>query len=144
MTMDTAKRLVEILEREGFRLSIWGKNRIRIHRPLGIKALIGDEKMAQLVQERVRVVEYLRSRAAVQTASSQRRVEAPRIAVQGRPLTEQQRRFVDALTRADYVAEAGRIAGYGTRQAAHKAYNAILRRMPGILRKALRTWSIEA
>jgi hypothetical protein len=77
-------------------------------------------------------------------ASPQRREEPPMIAVQGRPLTEQQRKFIDALTRADTIAQAGRIAGYGTRQAAHKAYNAILRRMPGILREALRTWSIRA
>jgi hypothetical protein len=142
--MDAAARMVEELEQEGFRLSIWGKNRIRIHRPLGVKALVGAERMAQLVQERGTVVEYLRARAAVQMASPQRREEAPMVAVQGRLLTEQQRKFVDALTRADNVAEAGRIAGYGTRQAAHKAYNAILRRMPGILREALRTWSIRA
>jgi len=43
----------------------------------------------------------------------------------------QQLKLIDALT----IAQAGRIAGYGTRQATHKAYNSILRRMPGILRK---------
>jgi hypothetical protein len=142
--MDEAVRLVETLEREGFRLSIWGKNRIRIHHRPGIKALVGAERIHRLIQERKGVVEYLRGRAAVQIASPQRREEPPMIAVQGRPLTEQQRKFIDALTRADTIAQAGRIAGYGTRQAAHKAYNAILRRMPGILREALRTWSIRA
>jgi len=100
--------------------------------------------LAQLVEERTNVVEYLRARAAVQMASPQRREGAPVIPVQGRPLTEQQLRFVDALTRADSVSEAGRIAGYGTRQASHKAYRTILRRMPGILRGALQTWSIRA
>jgi hypothetical protein len=142
--MDAAARLVEELEREGFRLSIWGNNRIRIFRPLGTKALVGAERMARLIQERKNVVEYLRARAAVQVASSQRREEPPILTVQGRPLTEQQRKFIDALTQADNIAQAGRIAGYGTRQAAHKAYNAILHRMPGILREALRTWSIRA
>jgi hypothetical protein len=142
--MDAAARLVEELEREGFRMSIWGKNRIRIHSPLGTKALVGAERMAQLIQERGNVVDYLRARAAVQVASSQRREERPILTVQGRPLTEQQRKFIDALTQADNIAQAGRMAGYGTRQAAHKAYNAILRRMPGILREALRTWSIRA
>jgi len=53
-------------------------------------------------------------------ASPQRREEAPVIPVQGRPLTEQQLRLVDALTRAGSVSEAGRMAGYGTRQASHK------------------------
>jgi hypothetical protein len=142
--MDTAARLVEELEREGFRLSIWGKNRIRIHPPSGVRSLVGAERMAQLVRERGTVVAYLRARAAVQMASPQRREEAPIVAVKGRPLTEQQRKLLGALTRANSVAQAGRIAGYGTRQAAHKAYNALLRRMPGILREALLTWSIQA
>jgi hypothetical protein len=142
--MNSAVELVTGLEREGFRLSIWGKNRIRIYSPLGLKTVVGPERMAQLVEERTNVVEYLRARAAVQMASQQRREEAPVIPVQGRPLTEQQLRFVDALTRADSVSEAGRIAGYGTRQGSHKAYRAILCRMPGILREALRTWCIRA
>jgi len=124
--MNRAVELVTGLEREGFRLSIWGKNRIRINSPLGLKTVVSPERMAQLIEERTNVVEYLRARAAVQMASPQRREEVPVIPVQGRPLTEQQLRFVDALTRADSVSEAGRIAGYGTRQASHKAYRTIL------------------
>ena len=41
-------------------------------------------------------------------------------------MTEQQLKLIDALTHADTIAQAGRIAGYGTRQAAHKAYNSNL------------------
>ena len=99
--------------------------------------------MAELVEKRPEIVQYLRSRAAVQLASPQRREEPPVIQVKGKPLTEQQLKLIDALTYADTVAQAGRIAGYGTRQAAHKAYNSLLNRLPGILRRALSTWCIR-
>jgi len=140
----TAKDLVKALELEGFRVTIWGRNRrmLRLHTPPG--KTISREMFDALVEHRPGVAEYLRARAGVQPASAQYREEPPVIATQGRPLTEQQLKLIDALTYADTISQAGRIAGYGTRQATHKAYNSILQRMPGILRKALQTWCIRA
>ena len=88
-----------------------------LHCPPG-KA-ISREMFDALAEHRPGVVEYLRGRAGVRLASPQCREE------------RQQLKLIDALT----IAQAGWIAGYGTRQATHKAYNSILRRMPGILRK---------
>jgi hypothetical protein len=140
----TAKELVKALELEGFRVTIWGKNRrmLRLHTPPG--KTISRELFDALVEQRPGVVEYLRAQGGVRIASPQYREEPPVVPVQGSPLTEQQLKLIDALTYADTIAQAGRIAGYGTRQAAHKAYNSILQRMPGVLRKALRTWCIRA
>jgi hypothetical protein len=139
-----AKELVKALELEGFRVTIWGKNRrmLRLHTPPG--KTISSEMFDALVEQRPGVVEYLRARNAIRVASSQYKEEPPVVSAQASPLTEQQLKLIDALTYADTIAQAGRIAGYGTRQAAHKAYNSILQRMPGVLRKALRTWCIRA
>jgi len=134
--------LVRAMEEQGFKFSIWGKSRLRISRSLTASSSITSDTMAGLVEKRPQIVEYLRARAAVQLASPQRREEPPVIQVKGKPLTEQQLKLIDALTYADTVAQAGRIAGYGTRQAAHKAYNSLLNRLPGILRRALSTWCI--
>jgi hypothetical protein len=140
----TVEELVEGLEREGFRVSIWGKNRLRLHRPPGNSQPVSRKTMDELIQNRLGVVGYLRSRAGVCVASSQSREEPQITQKKSRPLTEQQLKFIDALTYTDTVAQAGRIAGYGTRQSAHKAYRSILRRMPGFLRGLLRSWSIRA
>jgi hypothetical protein len=139
----TAIMLIQNLEQQGFKLSIFGKSRLMIHPSSTGYTAITPEIMAELVEKRPQIVEHLRARAAVQMASPQRREEPPVIQVHGKPLTQQQLKFIDALTCADTVTQAGRIAGYGTRQAAHKAYDALLKRLPGILRRALWTWSIR-
>lgn len=135
--------LVRAMEKQGFKFSIWGKSRLRISRSLTASSAITPDTMAELVEKRPQIVEYLRARAAVQLASPQRRDEPPLMWVAGKPLTQQQLKLIDALTYADTVSQAGRLAGYGTRQAAHKAYNALLRRLPGILRRALSSWCIR-
>jgi len=134
--------LIHSLEQQGFNLSIFGKNRLRVH-PSSMGQSLTRDIMTQLIDKRLEIIEHLRSRADVQLASRQRREEPPIIQVKGKPLTEQQLKLIDALTHADTVAQAGRIAGYGTRQAAHKAYNSLLNRLPGILRRALSTWCIR-
>jgi hypothetical protein len=135
--------LIQILERQGFKLSIFGKSRLRLRSPSPGHPAIASEVMGELVEKRSQIVEYLRARAAVQLASPQRRDEPTLIRAPGKPLTQQQLKFIDALTYANTIAQAGRIAGYGTRQAAHKAYNALLNRLPGILRRALSMWCIR-
>jgi hypothetical protein len=132
----TAIMLIQNLEQQGFKLSIFGKSRLRIHPSSAGYTAITPEIMAELVEKRPQIIEHLRARAAVQMASPQRPYEPPVIRVPGKPLTEPQLKFIEALTYADSVAQAGRIAGYGTRQASHKAYTAILNRMP-VIRKAL-------
>lgn len=139
----SAENLIRALEEQGLKFSIWGKNQLRIHPSSTGYTAITPEIMAELVEKRPQIIEYLRARAAVQMASPQRREEPPVIQVPGKPLTQQQLMFIDALTYAHTVTQAGRIAGYGTRQAAHKAYDALLKRLPGILRRALWTWAIR-
>lgn len=135
--------LIQTLEEKGLKFSIWRKTQLRIHRsPAGYTA-ITPQIMDELAENRAEIVAHLRSRAAVQFASPQRREEPPVIQVKGKRLTEQQLKFIDALTYADTLAQAGRIAGYGTRQAAHKAYNSLLKRLPGVLRRALSTRCIR-
>lgn len=137
-----ATTLIHSLEQQGFKLSIFGKSRLRVHQPSVGHSLTHDV-MAQLIEGREEIIEQLRARAAVQVASPQRKDEPPIVREKGKPLTEQQLKLIDALTYAHTVAQAGRIAGYGTRQAAHKAYNALLKRLPGLLRRALSTWCIR-
>jgi len=134
---------IQTLEEQGFKFSIWGKSRLRIHPSSTGYTAITPQIMAELVERRLEIVQYLRARAAVQLASPQRRDEPPLMRVSGKPLTQQQLKLIDALTYADTVSQAGRLAGYGTRQAAHKAYNSLLNRLPGILRRALSTWCIR-
>jgi hypothetical protein len=139
----SVRNLIQMLEEQGFKFSIWEKRRLRIHPSSTGYSAITPQIMAELVEKRAEIVQYLRARAAVQLASPQRREEPPVIQVKGKPLTEQQLKLIDALTYAHTVAQAGRIAGYGTRQATHKAYNALLRRLPGILPRALSSWCIR-
>ncbi len=65
----TAKELVKALELEGFRATIWGRNRkmLRLHCPPG--KTISREMFDALVEHRPGVVEYLRARAGVHLAS---------------------------------------------------------------------------
>jgi hypothetical protein len=137
------ENVIQALEQQGFKFSIWQKSRLRIHPSSTGYTAITPQIMAELVEKRPEIVQYLRARAAVQIASPQRREEPPVIQVKGKPLTPQQLKFIDALTYADTVAQAGRIAGYGTRQAAHMVYNSLLKRLPGVLRRALSTWCIR-
>jgi len=50
-----------------------------------------------------------------------------------RELSLQQQRMLDALPKADSIAEAGRMAGYGTKQASQRAFQSIKRKAPQLL-----------
>jgi len=127
----TAIMLIQILERQGFKLSIFGKSRLRLS--FAFARTPGDCKRGygELVEKTFADRRISSGQGAVQLASPQRRDEPTLIRAPGKPLTQQQLKFIDALTYANTIAQAGRIAGYGTRQAAHKAYNALLNRLPG-------------
>lgn len=46
-----------------------------------------------------------------------------------------QKKLVKALTKANSVAEAGRIAGYGTRESTHRALKSIQEKIPDLMRR---------
>ena len=50
-------------------------------------------------------------------------------------LSRKEERLVDALTKVDSVAEAGRLAGYNTKQAAHQALARVRERTPETLQR---------
>jgi hypothetical protein len=77
--------LIEILEAQGFKFSIWRKSRLRIHPSSTGYTAITPQIMAELVEKRPVIVQYLRAGAAVQLTSPQRREEPPVIQVRARP-----------------------------------------------------------
>lgn len=50
-------------------------------------------------------------------------------------LTRKQKKLVEALTKVDTVAEAGRMAGFETRQAAHQALKRIQETIPELMKR---------
>jgi hypothetical protein len=52
-----------------------------------------------------------------------------------RELSLQQQRMLDVLPKAASIAEAGRMAGYGTKQASQRAFQSIKRKAPQLLSK---------
>lgn len=50
-----------------------------------------------------------------------------------RELSVKQHKLVRALKNADSVAEAGRVAGYNTRQSANRAFHAVSEKMPEVM-----------
>lgn len=52
-----------------------------------------------------------------------------------RSLNPKQKKLVKALTTANSVAEAGRIAGYGTRESAHRALKNVKEKLPDLMER---------